>query len=88
MANVSEHEANVGLAGSTEQGDRRRPGRLASVSPELVPLLRGQSVPSAELEPSFGDPDQLGGIRALVAGVALSIPLWAVLGLLGRALLF
>jgi hypothetical protein len=31
--------------------DRRRPGRMENVNPELIPLLRGQAVVSPPLQP-------------------------------------
>ncbi len=41
-----------------ENDERRRPGRVRGVIPNLVPLLRGEAAPdllvSAELDPPYG----------------------------------
>ena len=63
----------------SEVAERRRPGRRDHVSPELVPLLRGESafVPDAPIQ--FGDPDQLRGVRGITLAVAISTALWAAI---------
>jgi hypothetical protein len=66
--------------------DRRRPGRLAQVNPELLPLLRGEPVPAPELI-QFGDPDQLRGVRGLPLAIAVSAALWAGIAYAGRLIL-
>ena len=63
----------------SEVAERRRPGRLDHVSPELVPLLRGESAFVADAPVQFGEPDQLGGARGLTLAVAISAALWAVI---------
>ena len=68
----------------TAARDRRRAGRPEHVAPTLIPLLRGESAPPAAEAIQFGDPDQLRGVRGLAVGVALSAPLWAAAGLMGR----
>ena len=61
--------------------ERRRPGRLAFVSEELIPLLRGRPQLSPDrLEHEFDDPDQLRPARGLGLGVLCSLLLWALLG--------
>ena len=57
--------------------DRRRPGRLDDVSPELIPLLRHPD----DLEPDRDDARPATGI---VIAVMLSVPLWAGMALLVR----
>lgn len=61
--------------------ERRRPGRMASVSPELIPLLRGQSEP----EPDANDPlaDDLTAatgiaVASLFSGLLWGLVLWIV----------
>jgi len=74
--------------------DRRRPGRVQNVSPELLPLLRKPVPDAAEveallLEPS-ADPqaapelgidvdNPLAPARGLLAAVALSVPMWLII---------
>lgn len=68
-ASYDEHEL-AGLAMAQPQVERRRPGRIASVSPELIPLLRGQ----AESEPSAKDSptDDLAPITGIAVGSLIS----------------
>ena len=70
MSDGPELETSDGIALKV---DRRRPGRIANVSPELIPLLRGQ-LPDPEQQ--FGNPDHLHAARGLVAGVAIGTALW------------
>jgi hypothetical protein len=74
------------------QVERRRPGRPAEVSPELLPLLRYQPTPEgldvAEPWPtwaSVAEPrngrDPLRAVRGIAVGVVLTAPIWV--GLLG-----
>lgn len=68
--------------------DRRRPGRPQEVSPALLPLIREDMLPS---EPQPQRPmewpeedlehDELSTIRGIMYGVAIALPIWAVLGL-------
>ena len=60
--------------------ERRRPGRQASVSPELIPLLRG----TPEIDPLHDDSSP---IRGIVASVAISAVLLAVMGFAARSLI-
>ena len=62
-------------------GERRRPGRLAFASPELIPLLRGtRQVSPDPLEHESDGPDQLRAVRGLGLGLLCSLLLWALLG--------
>lgn len=58
--------------------ERRRPGRLETVSPELVPLLRGTANPPPPIEFSDRSEDQLDPLRGLAVGLLISAGLWAV----------
>jgi hypothetical protein len=57
--------------------ERRRPGRIANVSPALIPLLRGDNVPS----PDFEEPQEklMTSARGMVFGTLSSGLLWAIL---------
>lgn len=60
--------------------DRRRPGRLESAHPALLPLLRGSQQCSPDrLELEFGDTDPLGAARGIGVGLLYSILLWGLL---------
>jgi hypothetical protein len=70
--------------------DRRRPGRLDHVSPNLIPLLRGEVTPG---QPLIYETDRLYGRGDLkpgfgtVVGLFLNLPLWAVIGFAAWAIL-
>jgi hypothetical protein len=66
--------------------DRRRPGRPALVSTELIPLMRGDAASIPDQPMHFGDPEQLRGARGVAVGVAVSAALWVGLVFLGRSL--
>ncbi len=74
MSNGPKLEASEGI---DLKIDRRRPGRIANLSPELIPLLRGE-LPDPDQQ--FGNPDQLHGARGIAAGVAIGATLWAAIG--------
>src|SRR4051794_13121796 len=62
--------------------ERRRPGRLALVSPQLMPLLRGGR---PGLTPNFAedeldDPEQLRPVHGIGLALLCSLLLWALLG--------
>jgi hypothetical protein len=63
--------------------DRRRPGRLDHVSPNLIPLLRGEVTHG---QPQIYETDLLygrGNLKpafGIVVGLFLNLPLWAVIG--------
>lgn len=61
-----------------EAKDRRRPNRPAHVSPELIPLLRGEAS-VAEDPVQFGDPDQLRAARGLAVALTASAAFWAAI---------
>ena len=69
-------------AASAVPKDRRRPGRLDQVSPHLVPLLRTSSVAeAAAADMAEGMPgDALAPAKGIAIGLALSVPVWAVIG--------
>jgi hypothetical protein len=69
---------------------RRRPGRRDDAHPSLIPLLRGTASPIPDDPPMIGDPatiqvdqetegDALAPARGIIFGIALSVPIWAVL---------
>ena len=70
--------------------NRRRPGRAAKVSPNLVPLLRGEAVPallaSDGPEPTYGLEHET-PMSGIAVSVLLSIPLWGALGLVAWTVL-
>ena len=57
--------------------DRRRPGRIEDVSPELIPLMRHPD----DLEP---DRDDIRPMTGIVVAVLLSVPVWAGIALFVR----
>lgn len=78
---------NGALAPSSllELTDRRRPGRVANVSPELVPLLRQPA--TIELPPAapiygadeYEEPHDLAAMQGITVAVLLSIPIWMMI---------
>ncbi len=73
---------------ATLVADRRRPGRLSKVNPDLIPILRGEEggeLPEGPLE--FLEDDQLSAARGMFFGVLLSAPLWVGIAFVGRWLL-
>ncbi len=73
-----------------EDDDRRRPGRVDDANPNLVPLLRGEAAPdllvSDDLDLPYGLEHTI-PMRGIAVGLAMSIPLWGVLGLVAWAIL-
>lgn len=63
--------------------DRRRPGRPQEISPHLVALLRSDDRQSAPIFVS----DAQRAVIGLGAAVLLSVPLWAMVGVIAWALL-
>ena len=72
-----------------EINDRRRPGRADDVNPNLVPLLRGEAAPdllvSDEIDTSYSL-EHSTPMVGIAVGLAMSIPLWGVLGLVAWAI--
>ena len=69
--------------------DRRRPGRPSHVNPTLIPLLRGDlpsSLPPSDETELMEDRGALAPATAVAVALAMSIPLWAAIGLAARAL--
>jgi hypothetical protein len=70
---------------------RRRPGRRDDAHPSLIPLLRGTASPIPDDLPTViadrpaapagleAEEDGLDPVRGIIFGVALSVPIWAVL---------
>ncbi len=79
------HKATEAKVSGPAVWERRRPMRPDSVSPHLIPLLRGRRATEAELAErassegvaNFGDPDQARPAMGLAVGTTLSIALWA-----------
>ncbi len=74
--------------------DRRRPGRSTQVSPELIPILRGDGTVDPSQDEIDGqdeleqdDPEQLAAARGILTGVLLSAPLWIGIAYVGHWLL-
>lgn len=64
--------------------DCRRPGRPDSVSPALIPLLRGDWIQDASLNEDIDLADEwtvLAPAVGIAVSVVLSLPLWAIVGL-------
>lgn len=71
-------------------GERRRPDRQGSVSPELIPLLRGVQADEGRLddgerwdlkrpELAFATPgDDLGTLKGVLVAIAVGAAAWAV----------
>jgi hypothetical protein len=73
----------VEAASRSAVAERRRPGRQAHVSPELIPLLRSEAPVVLEPEIQFGEPDQLRSARGVTLAVAISAALWAAMAYSG-----
>ena len=71
---TEETEARARLA-DQEVVDRRRPGRLQSVSPGLIAILRHPTV----LDDPSGKVPDLGATRGIILGILLAVPLWAII---------
>lgn len=71
---------------------RRRPGRIDQLSPHLIPLLRDPSTADIPaLLPGKVDlpplQDDLVPVKGILFSLALSIPLWASIAMIVRAVL-
>ena len=69
--------SNEADAASPLRVERRRPGRMAVVSPHLIPLLRGTTEPLSDLK-ERGDNDLAPAIGIIVS-VLISVVVWAIL---------
>lgn len=84
MTEVTELETGPSTETKAAVTDRRRPGRMQEISPDLIPLLRSQDQdPTIE----FDDVDQNAAARGLVFGVLLSAPIWAAIAYVGSLVL-
>jgi hypothetical protein len=94
MADHPEDDATPDGVSAEAASDRRRAGRSAHVSPELIPLLRNaataeipdDAVPASgavdiDREPFGLDADNLGAARGLATGLVLGVSLWGLIGL-------
>ncbi len=97
MTLTTERETITGAAATVEAAtsaeaaasDRRRPGRIRQVSPELIPILRAsERATTLDQELELEGYDELAGMRGVFSGLTLSIPLWVGIGYVGRWLLF
>ena len=59
--------------------DRRRPGRPENVSPHLIPILRDPSGRNDAPQRQAETGHDLVPLMGIMAGVALSVPVWAVI---------
>lgn len=72
------------LPSSDAMEARRRPGRVKTVSPDLVPLLRSPATTGIR-EPSSGKAgarlieNDLGTVKGIIFALVLSVPLWAAI---------
>lgn len=84
MTEATELEAATEAKTAAAVKDRRRPGRVDEVSPELIPILRSAE-PAVELE--FDEVDETAALRGLVAGILLSAPVWVAIAYFGSWLM-
>ena len=66
--------------------DRRRPGRPDQASPHLIPLLRTAEIEAAAAsgmaEELPFEEDALAPAKGIAVGLMLSVPVWAVIGMI------
>jgi hypothetical protein len=75
--------AQSGVAAETVP-DRRRPGRLKDVSPDLIPLLRDPiaiEIPSDDALAPEHPRDELGAAKGIVVSLLLAAPFWFLIAL-------
>ena len=78
------------VAASAASKDRRRPGRPDHASPLLIPLLRTAEIEAAAASGTTDElpfEDALAPAKGIAVGLALSVPLWAVIGGIAWAVL-
>lgn len=73
-----------------EYANRRRPGRVAKVHPNLVPLLRGEAVPyrplSDEIDPPYGL-EHTTPMFGIAVSLIMAVLLLGILGLVAWVIL-
>ncbi len=70
---------------SAASRDRRRPGRPDEASPHLIPLLRTSEIDAAAAsgtEDELPFEDALAPAKGIAVGLLLSVPVWAVIGMI------
>lgn len=73
---------------SAASKDRRRPGRPDQTSQHLIPLLRASEIEAAAASDAAfetGDglaEDALAPAKGIAVGLLLSVPVWAVIGMI------
>jgi hypothetical protein len=81
---LSDEPATVRSEGTVARlpdGERRRPGRIENVSPELIPLLCGQVSPLTDEDDR--EPHDLTAATGIAAGLLICGALWVlVLGMI------
>jgi len=80
---MAEHLLLVEQTRTTEEIDRRRPGRAAYANPHLVALLRQTTSEAAPPEQrAMAETDALGPARGMLVGSAAGIVIWGGIALL------
>ena len=78
-------------AAAVKSKDRRRPGRPDQASPHLIPLLRTAEIEAAAAsiaaEELPFEEDALAPAKGIAIGLLLSVPVWAVIGMIVWAFL-
>lgn len=64
--------------------DRRRPGRIDNINPNLLPLLRNPAPPESADADLVGLPcDDLKPAKGIVAAILIALPFWILVALGG-----
>jgi hypothetical protein len=75
---TDQQEPSVSVAASnSSQSDRRRPGRIETVAPPLIPLLRDGNAPATDYEERRQD--DLAPATGIAVSVLISGLIWAIL---------
>lgn len=75
---IDEADQTISLISPSTVSGRRRPGRLETVNPALIPLLHGETI--AEISSDFSVQHDLAPAKGIAMGLLLSIPPWGMLG--------